>query len=229
MPPLTPPAALVFDLDGTLLDSFEAVYEATVLALRDVCGVDRARAWSVEHAREHEGKPESEIARLAAGSEDAAEVARRYRARFPEVAARVVRPFEDALPAIEALSRAGVLLAVATNKPAMVARELLERFGLAKHFRAILGAGEKAPAKPHPWLLVEASRALGVPPRMIAFVGDTPTDVATARAANAHAWLISRETREPREARRPGPEGADRVLRSLEEIPTILAEGRAKE
>lgn len=224
MAPLTAPAAVVFDLDGTLLETFEATYEALVLALRDVLGVERARAYRVEEARSHEGKSDAEVARLAAGPEHAAEVARRFRARFPEVAARVVRPCEDAVPAVEALARANVVLAVASSRPPLLAREMLERFGLAKPMKAILGAGEKAPAKPHPWLLVEAGRALALPPRMLAFVGDQDVDVATARAAHSHAWLIAREPRDP--SRRL--EG-DRVLRSLEEIPAILAEARAKE
>jgi phosphoglycolate phosphatase len=219
MPPRAAPVAVAFDLDGTLLDSFDAIYEATVLALRDVCGCERARAWRIADAREHEGRPLDEIARRAAGPEDAPAVVQRYRAHFPEVAARVVRPYPDVAPALEALSRAGVPLGVASNKPALIARGLLDRFGLARSFRTILGTGDRMPPKPHPWLLVEAARALGTPPRMVAFVGDSAVDVATAKAAHAHAWLVARESSPPAQA--------DRVLRSLEEIPAILAAARA--
>ena len=48
---------------------------------------------------------------------------------------------------------------------------------------SLLGAGERMPAKPHPWVVVEAARTLGVPPRELAFVGDTAVDVAAAKAA----------------------------------------------
>ncbi|MBI3725203.1 HAD family hydrolase [bacterium] len=210
-----PPTAVAFDLDGTLLDSFDAIYEATVLALRDVAGEERARAWRFEDARAHEGRAFEEIARIAAGSDLGPAVAKRYRERFPEVASRVVRPFEDVAPALEALARDGVPLAVATNKPAPAALELLTRFGLARPFRAVLGAGDRYPPKPHPGVVVDVARALGVPPRELAFVGDAGVDVAAARAAGAHAWVIVREG-----AR--APEGADRVLRSLEELPALM-------
>src|SRR5207244_3984567 len=118
-----------------------------------------------------------------AGADLGPAVTRRYRERFPEVAARVVRPFDDAGPALEALARDGVPLAVATNKPEAAARELLARFGLDRRLRAIVGAGDRMPAKPHPWAVVEAARKLGVAPRSLAFVGDTAVDVAAAKAA----------------------------------------------
>src|SRR5579872_5973278 len=122
------PTAIAFDMDGTLLDSLDAIYEATVLALRDVAGAEKAKAWRLADARLHEGRAMEEIARLAAGSELGPGVVKRYRERFPEVAARAVRPFDDTAPALEALAREGIPLAVATNKPAPVALELLSRF-----------------------------------------------------------------------------------------------------
>jgi HAD superfamily hydrolase (TIGR01509 family) len=215
-----PPVAIAFDMDGTLLDSLDAVYEATVLALRDIAGADRARAWRLEDARLHEGRPFEEVARLAAGPELGPAVVKRFRERFPEVAGRVVRPFDDVIPALDALAGDGVPLAVATNKPAPTALELLGRFGLARRFRAVLGAGERMPAKPHPWVVIEAARALGVPPRELAFVGDAAVDVATAKAAGAHAWVV---VRDPDRV----PQGADRVLPTLEQLPRLLREARA--
>jgi len=215
MTSLPPPRAVAFDLDGTLLDSIDAVYEATVLALRDVAGAERARAWSFEDARTHEGRAFEEIARLAAGADLGPAVAKRYRERFPEVASRVVRPFEDVAPALEALVGRGVPLAVATNKPAPAALELLGRFGLSRRFKAVVGAGDHAPPKPHPFVVVEAARALGVPERELVFVGDSGVDVAAAKAARAHAWVVVRDPLRT-------PEGADRVLTSLEELPSLL-------
>lgn len=215
------PVAVAFDMDGTLLDSLDAIYEATVLALRDVVGPERARSWRLEDARLHEGRAFEEVAQLAAGADLGPLVVKRFRAIFPGVAARVVRPFDDVEPALDELAREGVPLAVATNKPAPTALELLGRFGLARRFQAVLGAGERMPAKPHPWLVVEAARALGVPARTLAFVGDAAVDVATAKAASAHAWVIARD---------PGrvPPGADRVLGSLTEVPRILREARQR-
>jgi phosphoglycolate phosphatase len=221
MSTLSTPVAVAFDMDGTLLDSLDAVYEATVLALRDVVGPERARAWRLEDARLHEGRAFEEVARLAAGADMGPLVLKRFRAIFPEVASRVVRPYEDVEPALEELAKEGVPLAVATNKPAPTALELLGRFGLARRFRAVLGAGERMPAKPHPWLVVEAARALGVPPRSLAFVGDAAVDIATARAAGAHSWVIARDPKRV-------PPGADRVIESLGLVPRLLREARAR-
>ncbi len=125
-------------------------------------------------------------------------------------------------PALDQLAKDNVPLAVATNKPAPTALELLGRFGLARRFRAVLGAGERMPAKPHPWVVVEAARALGVPPRQLVFVGDATVDVATARAAGAHAWVVVRGSG-------PAPQGADRVLASLEQLPRLLREAAEEE
>ena len=89
------------------------------------------------------------------------------------------RPFPG-IP--ELLTRSGRLLAVHTNKPGRVARRILAGLGLLDRFALVTG-GDEAPRKPDPGGTLELMRRLGARPEETVFIGDSPTDVRTARQA----------------------------------------------
>lgn len=177
---------IVFDLDGTLIDSYEAIAESLNAAMQEmdhaplpvgtVRGmVGRGLETLIEAALRDAGDPDPE-GRVAEG-------VRRFRARYDRIC--VART--SLLPGVEAtlaeLSRRGYRMSVATNKPSYFARRLLEALGVARHLRAVLGPDLVASPKPDPEMVHAAIAAMDLKAAEAVYVGDMEIDVQTARAA----------------------------------------------
>lgn len=192
LPPL-PPSGLVFDLDGTLIDSVPDLHAAVVAMLAGLgrAPLDRATVQSFIG---------NGVARLVAralaatGGADAAleaEGLAAFRAAYDAAPADRTRPY----PGVEALlaraCAAGVPLAVCTNKPEAPARVILDRLGLAPRFAAVIGGDTLAVLKPDPRPLEAALAAIGAAPGRAVYVGDSETDEATAHAAGVAFALFT--------------------------------------
>ena len=81
-------------------------------------------------------------------------------------------------------------LAVCTNKPGGIARALLAALGPLDRFACVIGAGDSPARKPSAEPLLAVARHLGLPPASLWLVGDSPIDIATARAAGATAVAV---------------------------------------
>lgn len=172
MPPL-----VVFDLDGTLVDSLDDLHASVNHALRVVGLPPRSR--EEIHGFVGEGV-RLLLARAVAPHDHLVEPA--LAAWGPHYEAHCVdrtRPY----PGVEALlAGAGRALAVNTNKPGALARRILDGLGLLPRFAAVVG-GDEAPRKPDPTGLREIMARVGATPDETVFVGDSRIDVAVARAA----------------------------------------------
>ena len=170
--------AVLFDLDGVLVDSFEAnlaLMNAAALALgfppigRD----DLRQAWG-QSVRD-------DVARFFPGASVEA-VRDFYNERYADFAHLVeVRP--GAHDVIDALDERGVLSAVVTNSQAASTRALLEAKGLIPH--ALVAEDDVPRPKPAPDMLFRACEVLGVPPWEALVVGDSPYDREAAAAAGS--------------------------------------------
>jgi phosphoglycolate phosphatase len=178
---------VIFDLDGTLVDTAPDIAGALAATLADV-GVpappleivkamvgDGAREL-IRRALEHAGAA-GDLERLFAGflSHYGAHLSERSTA-YPGVEA-----------ALRALAAAGVATAVVTNKPGALARRLLDDLGLAGFFREVIGDGDGYPRKPDPAAARAVVGAAGTRPERTAIVGDGLPDMRTARALGAKA------------------------------------------
>ena len=123
------------------------------------------------------------------------------------------------LSALDALAAAGWRLGVCTNKPTRLAAKLLDALGLGRRFGGAVVGGDAAPErKPHPAPLLLALDRLGVPATAAVFVGDSETDVLTARAAGVPVALVrGGYTAAPVEAL-----GADAIVDDLAALPALL-------
>lgn len=189
------PRLVMFDLDGTLIDSVpdlaEAVDRMLVELGRAPAGVEKVRDWVGNGARVL-------VRRALAGGLDHAAVGE---AETEEALARFLDIYADChhltalYPGVhellEALSTAAVELAVVTNKPERFVAPLLEQVGLGGYFRWIIGGDTLPQQKPDPAALLQVMHLAGVDAAQALFVGDSRNDVLAARAAGVPCVAVS--------------------------------------
>lgn len=115
-----------------------------------------------------------------------------FLARYAERLLHSTRVFDTVLPVLDALDRAGLGWGIVTNKAMRFTAPLVDGLGLAQRAQVVI-AGDTTPhAKPHPEPLLEAARRIGVAPTACAYIGDDHRDMLAGRAAGmatlAAAW-----------------------------------------
>jgi pyrophosphatase PpaX len=185
--------AILFDLDGTLLDTRELILSSFRYATRVVLGEQLPD----ERLLPYIGIPLIyQMRRIA--PEHADELMRVYREHNARVHDELIRYFEGTREALEELCDEGRRLAVVTSKRNEPAHRGLERFGLEDYFQLIIGSDDTDKHKPDPEPLLLAAARLSVPPAACVYVGDSPFDMQAARSAGITAvgalWgMFSRE------------------------------------
>jgi phosphoglycolate phosphatase len=185
---------VVFDLDGTLVDTapdlhraFSAVMMANGLQplplneMRSLVG--HGAAAMIERGFERAGLS------LHEGKLD--QLVDEFIIHYRDGIAQASNPFPSALVAIERLHTAGAILAVCTNKRTSLAIDVLTELKLDHHFSAIVGPDLVEVRKPDSRHLLETIKRAGGDPRRALMVGDTITDVSAARAANIPCVFMS--------------------------------------
>ncbi len=99
--------------------------------------------------------------------------------------------YEGAMEAVAELKARGYIVAICTNKPEALARELLTRLGILDVFAAMLGADSLTVRKPDPEHLLETVRRAGGDPAQCVLVGDSDTDRNTSKAAQVPSILVT--------------------------------------
>ncbi len=216
---------IVFDCDGTLVDSQHAIRAALAeafarhdLAPPDLAAVRRIVGLSLREAMET-------LLDLTGqrGRGDPLALAEGYRTAFLSIRRdregdRDFEPlYEGMRELIEELARAGVRLGIATGKSRRGIAATLARHGLARHFDTVQTA-DTHPSKPHPAMLETACAELGADPAETVLVGDTRFDVEMAQRAGARAIGVAWGYHDPDEL---AAIGADAIARSADEIPTL--------
>jgi phosphoglycolate phosphatase len=177
---------VVFDLDGTLVDSLPDIAAALNHALAS-CGLG---GLPLDVVRSLVGDGVEVLARRALTRQsaerthDASAIARAIQRRYLEVPCVESRLYTGISEVLTRLAQdPGRRLAVLTNKPGDVARGLLEALGVATRFDAVIGDGDGHPRKPDPAALRSLASRLGASLSRTLVVGDGLPDLAVARAA----------------------------------------------
>jgi phosphoglycolate phosphatase len=177
---------IVFDLDGTLVDTHPDLI-GTLSWLLEAEGL---QAVDLEEAKKligHGMKPMIEKAlKLQGRGNDAAEIDSvfgRYVTAYEKRIARDSRPFPGILAALDRLADEGMVLAVCTNKIQRLAKLLLDELDMSRRFAFISGADTYGVRKPDPGHLLMTIRDAGGDPARAVMVGDAEPDIRAGQAA----------------------------------------------
>lgn len=206
-----PYSAVLFDFDGTLADSYDAI-AASVNHVRSLHGLAPI---AVEEVKRHVGRGPGYLLTHTVGQGDLAEYEKQYRAHHPSVMQANTRLLPGAREVLTALRRIGIKTGVCSNKPRGYTGELLAGLSLTPLLDVVVGPEDVARPKPAPDMLLQALRQLQIAPEYALYVGDMCVDIETARAAGVHVWIVptGSDERTVLEQARP-----DRLLTSLSEL-----------
>ena len=216
------PTTIVFDLDGTLIDSAPDLTEAlnrvldeqelppvTTAAVRHMVGDGAVKM--IERGFAAAGRPWQDDLPLALRDS--------FLAHYEDCMTDNTVAFDGVVAALEALSAAGQTLAICTNKPAAMSEIILAHLGLDRFFASVLGGDSLAVHKPDPLHLLETISRAGGSREAAVMVGDSATDVGAAR--NAGVPVVAVSFGYTRIA--PAELGADALIDHFDELLPALA------
>lgn len=214
--------SILFDLDGTLIDSAPDLRNAinaalnhegaAPLTLPETIGfIGNGMPHLVKLAREARGLPETLQDRMLITMRDA------YLAADPGES--VLYPHVPEM--LAALRAEGYKLGLCTNKLGVATTAVLRDFDLARHFDAVVSGDSYPQRKPDPLPLLRCAESLGVPPLL--FIGDSEVDRSTARAARIPFALFLRGYRK----QTPAELAPEYTFDDYRELPALLAAARS--
>jgi phosphoglycolate phosphatase len=183
---MTPPRTLVFDLDGTLVDTAPDLIGALnfVLDREGLAPVPFAKARNLIGAGARKLIERGfELEDRSITVDDLNRLTKDFVAYYAEHIADASRPFEGLEAALDQLEAQGFRFAVCTNKLEWLSKLLLHKLDLSKRFAAICGADTFGVSKPDPVILQQTLARAGRPLSGAIMVGDAGPDVGVARRA----------------------------------------------
>ena len=207
---------IIFDLDGTLLDSrgdiAAAVNHARAGLGRTPLSPETVNRFVGDGLPKLLGRSFGTVAPAVLRPAEAL-----FRAHYADHSLDTTRPFPGVIEALDALR--GTALAVVTNKPADFSVQMLVKLGLRDRFRSVVGGGATREKKPHPEPFLKACAESGVPPGLALMVGDGPQDLEGGRAAGMSTCGVTFgfTAKEILEALRP-----DYLIGDMRELPPLI-------
>ena len=217
--------AVLFDLDGTLLDTVLDLHAAANGMLRDLGRPEVV----IEDIRAYVGRGiPNLVKRILAGNLEAADdpapppdaALASFKRHYAVVNGLASNPFPGVMEGLKALKATGLPLGVITNKAVAFTGPLLERTGLAP-FMSVAVSGDQLPrAKPDPMPVIWACGRLGVSPADTVLIGDSINDFKAGRAAGCKVFLVPYGYNEGRDVR--GLE-CDAIVATIEAAARLIA------
>jgi len=187
------PHAIVFDLDGTIADTAADIQRA----LNDALVADGLAPIGLADVKTMIGAGpvalvRRALRRLGAGAEDGAvrRLTEGFQDQYDRRGNSSSRLFPDVRPCLDSLRDLGIRMGICSNKPEASCLLLLRDLGALHYFEVVHGFGSGLPPKPDPQPLLRTIERLGATQDQALYVGDSETDVATARAAGIPVALV---------------------------------------
>lgn len=219
--------AVLFDMDGTLVDSAPEITHAVNLMLRELAlpplgeaqvtrMIGRGARVLIERVMQAAGSAQDQDARLRALAS--------YEAHYEQILGSRTKLYPHVARALEELQRMDVKLGVVTNKSHRLAMALLQRFGLSGVFDLVIGGDTLDVCKPSPVPLLHACQALHIAPSHALYVGDSANDVEAATAAGMRVYCVPYGYNEGKPVHGLAATG---FVDTLAELPALIAASAA--
>lgn len=210
------PAGILFDLDGTILDTLDDLLDSTNWALRQFAFPERSR----EQVRQFVGNGAKRLISLAVPEgttpQEIEAVFAAFQEYYPAHCRIKTKPYDGVIQALQTLHDRGYVMGVVSNKPDEAVKQLAKEY-----FPGLYALGETVsiPRKPAPDMVWEGAKALGKTPGECIYVGDSEVDIATARGAGMVCLSVTWGFREEAFLR---AQGGTAFCRCPEELVTEL-------
>lgn len=187
-PPLAHIQLVLFDLDGTLIDSLPQLWQAVNQMLTELghesVVLDIVRGWVGNGADILVTRALSAALQREPNADEQAQGRAAFDRAYGALAEQEVALYQGVKATLQQLIAAGKTLALVTNKPSPFVPGILESTGLAPYFSAVLGGDCLAQKKPDPAPLLHICQQLDIAPQHSLMVGDSENDVLAAQRAN---------------------------------------------
>jgi pyrophosphatase PpaX len=211
------PPAILFDLDGTLIDSIELILGSARHAFAGFAGkVPTDEEWRAGIGR----RLQTVLREYAPDDAEADRLFQRYRGYQLEHHDRLVRAYDGIVEIVEWLASTGHPMALVTSKSDWMAEKALVHVGLDRLIPTLVGCDTCVNHKPHPEPVERALALLGVGAKNALFVGDSPHDVESGRAAGVMTVGVAWGAFTRAELERSG---ADVVIDRVDELRAVVA------
>jgi phosphoglycolate phosphatase len=214
--------AVIFDLDGTLIDTAGEIATALERTFREL---GRAPL-PVDEVRDLIGRGVPSLVERAlaktGGTSNLGQVVERFEAHYAQTVGTASLLFPGVRVGLETLAAAGMPMAVVTNKPRFFTEQLLKGLGITPFFGAVVAGDDGIRRKPHGDMLVAACERMGRAPDHTLMLGDSDNDIVAARAAGCPVWCVPYGYNE---GRPPEALACDRLVPTVEDAARLLLAG----
>ncbi len=212
--------AVIFDLDGTLIDTAGEIALALERTFRELGlpPVEKARVETLI-GRGVPSMVERALAHVGATGVTPRDAVERFERDYAQTVGTSAELFPGVRAGLERLHAGGYAMTVVTNKPRYFTAKLLERLGVQPLFTGFVAGDDGIRRKPHADMLLAACGRMGSEPAGSLMIGDSDNDVLAARAAGCPVWCVPYGYNEGR-----GPEtlACDRLVATVEEAARLL-------
>lgn len=177
---------IIFDFDGTLIDSYEAIAES----LNHVRTSFSLPAVPAEEVRPMVGHGLERLIEKAIGPERVEEGVKLFRQSYARLCEGKTSILPQVKETLDTLDKRGYQMAIATNKPSYFARDILKALEIDHLFVEVLGPNDVERPKPDPEMIEIIIMRIGLSPEEIVYVGDMPLDVEVGRRAGVAVYAV---------------------------------------
>lgn len=212
--------AVIFDLDGTLIDTAGEIATALELTFSEL-GLAKVPRHVVETliGKGVVSLVERALVFVATTHQHPAPVVERFEAHYEQTVGTGSELYAGVMPGLQALRARGVPMAVVTNKPRYFTEKLLAGLAIAEYFKTIVAGDDGFRRKPHGDMLLAACERMESKPASTLMLGDSDNDIVAAREAGCLVWCVRYGYNE---GRTPETLKCDRLVATVEEAVRLL-------
>jgi 2-hydroxy-3-keto-5-methylthiopentenyl-1-phosphate phosphatase len=206
---------IIFDLDGTLIEAYEAIY----LGLKEALQHFGRKMFPLSDMKKYLKVDLEATLHQFLSPEEILQGIPIMRRKYEEVYLDKTHFLDGAKEVLKILHSKGILLGVASNKFGRFSRGALKHLGVSDCFKSVIGAGDVPRNKPFPDMIHAALGEMCLPPEDVVFVGDTLTDIDTGQQASVDVYALPTGFHSKTELSQKKPR---RILKNLKELTQIV-------